>query len=241
MLALVLLAVPTLIQAHPFGERYYAHRIVLRAREGALGIQYSTELPAATVMRRFAREVAGLEEVGEDQDRAFTERMLKELSEGLTVLVDGEAVQVAWRPMESQPSGVGTGEFFAYHLEAEVPVTWADDPVEILVTNNNALDWPAYFSGWIFTEEGVDVLESSLAGIGSSASADDVFQLEDAWSRDPVYRDVAASFTVTQPVIEVVEDPPMDPQTRRALIWLGIAILAGTFMALAVSRIRAAR
>ncbi len=241
-LALILLALPTLAHAHPFGERFYAHRIVLRAREGALGIQYSTELPAATVMRRFAREVAGLEDVGPEQDRAFTERMLKEMAEGLSVLVSGEAVQVAWGPMEGQPSGVGTGEFFAYHLEAEIPVTWTDEPLEILVTNNNALDWPAYFSGWIFAEDGVAVAESSLAGMGEAAAGDDVFQLQDAWSRDPIYRDVAAAFTTAGPTPPETPAPePTDPHTRQALIWLAAALLAGALMALAVSRLRAAR
>ncbi len=237
-----LLAAPAAVRAHPFGERYYAHRIVLRAREGALGLQYSTEIPAGTVMRRFARDYSGLPEVGEEEDRAFTERMLTELASGLTVLVGGEAVQLTWGPMEGQPSGVGTGEFFAYHLQAEAPVVWGEAPTEILVTNDNSLDWPAYYSGWIFCEPGVAVGESSLRGIGEVASQEDVFQIADAWSRNPIYRDVAATFTVTDAAGEAPE-PAAGTDGRRGWAWWWL-VIAGAFVGvvgLVAMRVRAAR
>jgi len=231
LLLLCLLLPPAAASGHPFGERYYAHRIVLRAHPAALGIQYSGEIPAGTVMQRFAAEVAGMAEVGEAEDRAFTERILAEMGSELTVYVNGEAAQLSWGPMEGQPSGVGTGEFFAYHLQAELPMTWTETPVDILVTNNYALDWPAYYSGWIFAEPGVAIVESSLRGMGETASRDDVFQLADAWSRNPVYRDVAARIAAAPAGTDeaVGEDEPAAADAEApAPGWvLAAAIVAG--------------
>jgi hypothetical protein len=235
-------AVGGLAAAHPFGERFYAHRIVLRTGDGALGLQYSTEIPSATVMRRFADEVAGLDEVGEAEDRAFTERMLVELASNLAVHVDGEPVTLTWGPVPGQASGVGTGEFFAYHVQAELPLTWSEQPVEVLVTNDNALEWPAYYSGWIFTDGGVQVTRSSLQGIGQTASRDDVFQQADAWSRNPVYRDVAATFVAGGAALQEREAAAGAPPrlTRTALAWVAGGILALALF-LGLLRRRAAR
>ncbi len=238
VVALCVAAPAAVALAHPFGERYYAHRVVLRAHEASLVLQYSGEIPAGTVMQRFAAEVAGVPEVGEAQDRAFTEQILAEMASELSVYLDGEAAQVSWGPREGQPSGVGTGEFFAYHLHAELPMAWTETPVEILVTNNYALDWPAYYSGWIFADPGVTIIESSLRGMGETASQDDVFQQADAWSRNPVYRDVAAQIAASPPQVEesAVEAPP-----QRSRRWLLPTVLVAAVIAVGLTAMAARR
>jgi hypothetical protein len=182
--------------AHPFGDEYYSHRIVIRADAGTLTLEYSIEYPAQEIMLRFARDFAGTPEVGDDQDRQFAERVFTELGEGLFVLIDGTLTEVEWAPVPDVPNGVGTGRFFVYHIRATTPFRWGGEPVEILVTNDNAINEAAYFSGWIFAGPGLQVLHSSLEGLGIEAGGGrEVYDKEGAWSRDPVNRDVSASIT----------------------------------------------
>jgi len=167
---------------------------VLRAQEASLVVEYSIEIPAPTVMRRFARDFAAAADVGEDQDRVFAERIFGELGEQLFVMVDGAIADPQWTPANDVPNGVGNGRFFVYHVRATLPMSWTEQPAEVLVTNDNAIDEAAYYSGWVFADTGLKVLASSLTGLGAEAGGGkEVYEKEGAWSRDPVNRDLAVT------------------------------------------------
>lgn len=185
--------VPVVAHAHPFGDEYYAHRLVLRLHDTSLDIEYSTEVPAQEIMLQFARKFAGVADVGPEHDQEFADARYGELAEGLVVLLGDEVLELDWQPRTDVPNGVGNGRFFVYHLRATVQHQLTDAPIDILVTNDNAMNDAAYYSGWIFADPGIRVLGSSLEGMGAAASGKDVFQAEKAWSRDPVFRDISAS------------------------------------------------
>ena len=89
-ITLVILAgLTTPAGAHPFGQQYYAHRLVVVGHADKLEFRYSCEIPGQEVMRRFALAYATADQVGEDEDKAFTDKTFAELGEGLFVLVDG--------------------------------------------------------------------------------------------------------------------------------------------------------
>lgn len=193
--------------AHPYGDEFYSHRLVLRVRDAWLNLEYSAEIPGRVIMVRFAESYAGLTDVGEQQDREFAERIFTELADGLTVHVDGEPRDVIWEPTPGVPNGFGTGRFFVYHLQASLPIPWGAEPHEVLVTNDNAMDDLAYYSGWVFADTGLDVTSSSLAGMGEAAASKDVSKLESAWARDPVYRDVSIAVVRTADVEKAAARP----------------------------------
>ena len=228
------LGIATAASPHPFGEDEYAHRVVLRVHEASLRVEYSIEIPAQVVMLQFAHLYGGASEVGDQQDEAFARRMFEELGANLTLLVDGTVADPQWERVPDVPNGVGSGRFFVYHLRSTIPVTWSVEGVDLLLTNDNAVQKAAYYSGWIFADPGITVASSSLEGMGAAAAAGDVFNEESAWSRDPVYRDVAATIGVS---------PPELPQEQgRGFPWwltsIPLAALAGWGIGVAVRRFR---
>lgn len=232
-LSIVSLSVATTAAAHPFGDDEYAHRVVLRAHEASLRVEYSIEIPTQVIMLQFAHLYGG-SDVGDQQDEAFARRMFEELGANLSLVVGGSAVEVQWEPVPDVPNGVGTGRFFVYHIRATAPVTWSVEGVDLLLTNDNAVEKAAYYSGWIFADPGITVVASSLDGMGAAAAAGDVFNEESAWSRDSVYRDVAATIGITQP------DLPQE-QGRGVPWWLvlvPLAALAGWGIGVLVRRPR---
>jgi len=214
------LTVQATASAHPFGDDEYAHRIVLRLHEASLGLEYSVEVPAQVIMQRFAHLYGGGAAVGEQQDEEFAAMIFAELADHLTLRVDGELVPLDWEPVPDVPNAVGTGRFFVYHLRASAPLSWSAEGLELLLTNDNAVADAAYYSGWIFADPGIAVQRSSLEGMGAAAAGGDVFNAEGAWSRDPVYRDVAATVAPARP------EPP--PQQGRGFPWwiAGIPLVA---------------
>ncbi len=197
--------VQPIASAHPFGDEYYAHRLVLRLHDTSIDLEYSTEIPAQEIMLQFARKYAGVGEIGPEQDREFADQRLAEYGDGLVVILGDDVLDVDWQPVPDVPNGVGNGRFFVYHIRGTVPYTLTEDPVDILVTNDNNLREAAYYSGWIFADPGLRVVTSSLEGMGAAASGKDVFQQEGAWSRDPIFRDIAATLVKGPPAGEGTE------------------------------------
>lgn len=211
---LITLVAPSTAGAHPFDARFYSHRIVVEARPGTLGVVVSMEIPAAIVMREFAGVYSDRDEVGEEQDREFAQRIFQRMGSQLRVLVSGENREMDWQPIPDVPNGVGNGRFFVYHLQATTPVTWGAEPTEVLITNDNEIDRPAYYSGWIFAEEGVYAMSSSLTGIGADAAAADAFEKAGAWSADPVNRDVSVAFRLGPPPDPAATQPAGDVENE---------------------------
>ena len=226
LVGVVLCLVQPAATAHPFGDEYYAHRLVLRLHDTSIDLEYSTEIPAQEIMLQFARKYAGVAEVGSAQDEEFADARLAELGEGLVVILGDDLVDVDWQPMPDVPNGVGNGRFFVYHIRGTIPHTFTEDPTNILVTNDNNIKEVAYFSGWIFADPGIRVLTSSLEGMGAAASGKDVFQQEGAWSRDPIYRDIAATMAMGTPPGEGTEQGEgTDDKSAPFPIWiLGILL-----------------
>jgi hypothetical protein len=228
LIALGIAVVPALARAHPFGDEYYAHRLVLRMHDTSLDIEYSTEIPAQEIMLQFARRFAGVADVGPQHDLEFASARYGELGDNLVVILGDEVLDLDWQPLSDVPNGVGNGRFFVYHIRATVPHTITDESLEVLVTNDNAMNEAAYYSGWIFADPGIRVVRSSLEGMGAAASGKDVFQQEGAWSRDPVYRDISAALvkgegTPTEGEVEAADEG--GPDTPSLPWWiLGILI-----------------
>jgi len=221
------------VWAHPFGDDEYAHRAVLRLHDASLGVEYSVEVPAQVILLRFAHLFGGGTAVGDQQDAEFAAMMFEELGANVLLMVDGEPADLAWVPVPDVPNGVGTGRFFVYHLRASVPIDWPEDGVELLLTNDNAVEKAAYYSGWIFADPGLTVIDSSLEGMDASAAGGDVFNAEGAWSRDPVYRDVAVTIGRTPP-------PEPDPTTRFPwwIVVIPVGALVGWGIGAAIRRMR---
>ncbi len=231
---LITIAATSTAAAHPFDARFYSHRIVIEARPGTLGVVVSMEIPAAQVMKDFAAAFGDREEVGEEQDREFASQVFARMGQNLTVLVDGEVREMAWQPVPDVPNGVGNGRFFVYHVQATTPVTFGGEPTEVLVTNDNEIDRPAYYSGWVFAEDGVVAVESSLTGIGRDAAGDDAFDKAGAWSADPVNRDLAVTLRIGPPEpAEPAESAATDP-TPDAPAGEGDGLRPGQWIAIAI-------
>ncbi len=173
----------------------------MRAWEGQLVVDYSAEIPIGVVMRRFATLYGGLEEVGEKEDREFAATIFAELSQNLTLLIDGEMVDASWVPIPDVPNGVASERFFVYHLRAEIPRQWAAEPTTLLLINDNYRENPAYFSCWVFPGNGVQVVSTTAENMGAEAAGSDVSNVAKAWSLDPIYRDLEAVIAAKPTVV----------------------------------------
>ncbi len=226
LIGAVLGLAPIVAHAHPFGDEYYAHRLVLRLHDTSLDIEYSTEVPAQEIMLQFARKFAGVPDVGPEHDQAFADARYADLAEGLVVILGDQVLDLDWQPLTDVPNGVGNGRFFVYHIRATVQHELTDEPIDILVTNDNAMREAAYYSGWIFADPGIRVIGSSLEGMGAAASGADVFQQEGAWSRDPIFRDIAASLATGEGTL-AEEEAPVAPFPWWILGILAAPVVAG--------------
>lgn len=210
--------------AHPFGESFYSHRTVMRPSAGQLRIEYSAEIPITVIMRRFATQYSGYEEVGESEDAAFKAQIFAELSANLTLLVDGEAATVDWTPVPDVPNGVASERFFVYHLRADLPHQWNEEPTFVLLINDNFPDSAAYYSGWVYSGSGVQVVSTTAETLARDAGAADVSNLASAWSLDPIFRDLEALIAVKteEPAIDEPALPttPEEPRNRSFYWWI---------------------
>ena len=238
LIGVVLGLVPIVAHAHPFGDEYYAHRLVLRLHDTSLDIEYSTEVPAQEIMLQFARKFAGVPDVGPEHDQEFANARYEDLAVGLVVILGDEVLDLDWQPLTDVPNGVGNGRFFVYHIRATVQHELTDAPIDILVTNDNAMNEAAYYSGWIFADPGIRVLGSSLEGMAAAASGKDVFQQEGAWSRDPIFRDVSASLATGEGTRGEAEgdDPPDSP-----FPWWIVGVVLASIVAVVAVKILAQR
>ena len=146
--------------AHPFGPKYYSFRTVIVLDGTTLKLTTAVEAPTMKVLEEYAKLYGHLDEIGEREDREFFELMLKRIGDGLTVTIDGKAVQGSWVRADSPINGRADEQFFYYIVQFEAVSALPTGPCEIVLTNRIYQDEESYHSGWIKPSAGWKVVES---------------------------------------------------------------------------------
>jgi hypothetical protein len=149
--------------AHPFGDRFAAHQLTLHLRDDALEVRYRADVPTALI----------------DADAAAQQRpppaepmaaLLRELSAGVVVVVDGRAVPLqASEPPTVRPAthSVQVG------LSWTAPLAPSDHRIDL--SNGNLPEVPAY--------------HATLVTVGPMwQSQGDTVEPTGSWSLDPGQR-----------------------------------------------------
>ncbi len=184
---------PATVSAHPFGSRYFAHRVVLRLHSDRVGLEYLIEVPTSVVMREFYVALNG-KTPSADEDARFTRDKIHALLDGLELRVDGQLLP--WRNTTdpSLKNGVGDVNFFKYRITATAPLqVQPGKPHRLELFNFNYPAGEAYFSQELWASENVQVHDVSWWRVEKSGSVEDA---TGAWSRDGRLRDLSLSFVI---------------------------------------------
>ncbi len=200
LLACLLLPVVATIggsgSAHPFGSRYFAHRVVLRLEPDRASIEYLVEVPTSVVMREFYVTLSG-RAPSTEEDARFTRDKLEALLDGLELRVDGRLL--SWRNTTdpAQRNGVGDVNFFKYRLTATTVLDVEPGTFHRLeFYNYNYPAGEAYFNQELWVPDGVEVRAVSWWRSGKGDVAEDT---AGQWSRDGRLRDLVMEFAVVRP------------------------------------------
>lgn len=193
--SLLALALALPAAAHPFGPEYYSFRTIVELDGSALKLTTTVEAPTLAVLEEYSRRYGHLDEIGEKEDREFFESMLKEIGDGLTVTLDGKPVAGEWVAADSPINGRADEQFFFYILSFEAAGALPGRACKLQIANRVFPDEEAYYSGWIKPSGGWTVTETNLQALGTAAQAEDVSNVEEAWSKDAALRDLTVTLT----------------------------------------------
>lgn len=178
--------------AHPFGREYYAYRTVVDLKGADLRIAVTVEAPVMAVLAMYDKEYGHLAEIGEEEDKAFFQAMLDQISGALTLTIDGKPVAASWTATDNPINGRAGEKSFYYMLSTKVSGALADAPCALQLTNGAFAGQQAYFSAWVRPGEGWAVEQNSYDALGAASQAEDVSEVEAAWSKDEQYRVLTA-------------------------------------------------
>ena len=176
--------------AHPYGPEYYSFRTVVDLDGSSLRITTAVEVPTMKVLEEYAALYGHLDEIGEEQDREFFQRMLTRIGEGLVVQLDGQPVDSSWKAADSPINGRADERFFYYILTFDAASALPSGGGHLQVLNRCFEDAEAYYSGWIRPAAGWRVEQSNLNALGDAARAEDVSTVKEAWSKDASLRNL---------------------------------------------------
>ncbi len=180
--------------AHPYGPEYYSFRTVVDLDGRDLRVTTTVEMPTMKVLEEFAARYGHLEEIGEKEDREFFESMLERVGDGLTVQLDGQAIEGDWTAADSPINGRADEKFFYYIVTFSKAGALPAGGGELQVINRVNEAAEAYYSGWIRPGAGWAVTGSNLNALGASAQSEDVSEVKEAWSKDGALRNLQARF-----------------------------------------------
>lgn len=187
-------AAPATAAAHPFDSRFTGHQLEVALEPGTVRVAYVVEVPTEAALRDFARFVEGVEAPGAEEQAAYTQRTLDELTSGLTLRVDGEAASATAVPVE-EPSGVGDHRFIVYRLQLEAPLPETARSVQVV--NANLPGERALFFDEVWVHDAFVVDASDLVEVADGAVSRD---RAGQWRADEDLREVRVAFRPRGPL-----------------------------------------
>ena len=159
LLLLLLLVLPTVAIAHPYGAAYFGHHLRVTVTRDVVRVEYRAEVPTQQVMREMAEHRWEERRSGERAD--FTGAVLDKLQDGLHVRADGELLALERLPVD--PTGSGDATFFLYVLALEGALPEGASRID--VTNDNFIDKSAYFAAEVLVADDLVVDACSLLDV----------------------------------------------------------------------------
>jgi hypothetical protein len=168
--------------AHPMGPGGWSAYTAVKVEAESPEVVVVLEVPMQDALGRFRTYAGGRTDA--EVETGFRARMWSELSQGLSVRLNGEEVRGTWEPVWTPVNGHLAEGFFVYLLRFKAQRGWSlPDHWQLEVDNQAFLESPTWWSAWV---------EADSPWVVTSHSAADVLQrldpepatAEDVWSRD---------------------------------------------------------
>ncbi len=205
---LMLSAAPA--SAHPMSRELWSLRNGIKLDEQGLALVSVLEIPDTVVVQDIekATAMAEIAEAGAEHPRSPAERrrdvmlahrkaQFDQLAAGMSLTIDGEAIQVAWAPHPTPVNGRASAGFFQFIIAAELPASspaLTPGPHRVELSSQSYRDLPMVYSGlardggtWVRTWDSAQELMGEDRGSGLP---DD----PRSWSKNEAMRTLAATF-----------------------------------------------
>ena len=179
--------------AHPFETSEYSYRTAVKVSDSGFVGLVVLEIPIPVVLEGIGVESEDSKRVKKQKVEAFDQATFDAMASGLTLTIDGQVQDVAWRPIAHEMNGKAAEGFFLYMVQTHVPA--GDLPAEgytAVVTNTGYADEEMVYSGganavepWTITGSTADELLGEKKGLALDEP--------DRWTRDAGMR----TFSVT--------------------------------------------
>ena len=168
--------------SHPMGPGGWSAYTAVKVEADAPEMVVVLEVPIQDALERF-RAYAG-DRTDAEVEKGFRAEMWSELSQGLSVRLNGEPVRGSWEPVWTPANGHLAEGFFVYLLRFKGQEAWSlADHWQLEVDNQSFLEAPTWWSAWVEAESPWVVTDHSARDVLKRLDPEPS-TAADVWSQD---------------------------------------------------------